>query len=74
VTVGNVVEERGMVWYAKEGWVCEECEKAGEKCLWMDAPRATVCWHCCTNKKPCLVTGSGWDGLEVGLSKRKKWD
>ncbi|KIM72962.1 hypothetical protein PILCRDRAFT_15656 [Piloderma croceum F 1598] len=39
VTVGDVVEEHGVVWYAKEGWVCEECEK----CLWTDAPWATAC-------------------------------
>ncbi|KIM81369.1 hypothetical protein PILCRDRAFT_8737 [Piloderma croceum F 1598] len=72
LTIGDVVEECGVVWYVQEGWVCEACEKAGEKCLWTDAPRATMCRHCHTNKKPCLIAGSGQDGAEAGLSKRKK--
>jgi ribosomal protein L40E len=71
VTVGSILQEKEVTWYLKEGQVCEECAKLGEKCFWRNSPQATTCRHCNLNKKTCVV-GVGKEESEAGLSKKRK--
>jgi len=71
VTVGSMLEDRGVMWYLKEGQVCEGCAKSGEKCFLRDSPWATACRHCHINKKTCMV-GAEKEGSEAGPLKKRK--
>jgi hypothetical protein len=66
-----MIEENGVMWYMKEGQVCEGCAKLEIKCFWRNSPWAKACHHCNANKKMCMV-GAGKEGLEAGLSKKRR--